>query len=39
MWRLNLVTKEKVKKAYQGKFKNDFDWKYEEGSISIGSIH
>ena len=34
MWRLNLVTKEKVKKAYKGKLKNDFDWEDYEGSIN-----
>ena len=33
MWRNNLVTKETVKKAYQGKLKNDPDWNSFEGSI------
>ena len=32
--RLNLVTKEKAKKAYKGELKNDPDWKYYEGSIN-----
>ena len=34
MWRLNLVTKEKVKKSYQGKLKNDEVWEYGEVSIN-----
>ena len=34
MWRYNLVTKEKVKKAYKGELKNDEDWKDYEGSIN-----
>ena len=34
MERLNLVTKEKVKKAYKGQLKNDEDWEYYEGSIN-----
>ena len=34
MERLNLVTKEKVKKAYKGELKNDKNWKYYEGSIN-----
>ena len=34
MWRWKLVTKEKVKKAYQGKLKNDEDWEDWEGSIN-----
>ena len=34
MWRSKLVTKETVKKAYQGKMKNDEDWKDYEGSIN-----
>ena len=36
MWmiRWNLVTKEKVKKAAEGKLKNDQDWEYKEGSIN-----
>ena len=33
MRRWKLITKETVKKAYQGKLKNDEDWKYFEGSI------
>ena len=33
MWRRNLVTKETVKKAYQGKLKNDEDWEGYERSI------
>ena len=33
MWRRHLVTKETVKKAYQGKLKNDLDWKQYKGSI------
>jgi len=34
MSRMNLVTKEKVKKAYKGELKNDEDWKDYEGSIN-----
>ena len=34
MKRLNLVTKEKVKKAAEEKLKNEKDWKYLEGSIN-----
>ena len=34
MGRWNLVTKEKVKKAAEGKLKNDEDWGYYEGSIN-----
>ena len=34
MVRWNLVTKEKVKKAYKGELKNDEDWKYYKGSIN-----
>ena len=34
MHRTNLVTKEKVKKAAEGKLKNDFKWRDEEGSIN-----
>ena len=34
MWRRNLITKEKVKKAYRGELKNDKDWEIYEGSIS-----
>ena len=34
MWRLNLMTKEKVKKAYKGELKNDEDWEDYEGSIN-----
>ena len=34
MARLNLVTKETVKKAAEGKLKNDPDWEDEEGSIN-----
>ena len=34
MRRLNLVTKEKVKKAAEGKLKTDSDWKDYEGSIN-----
>ena len=34
MLRLNLVTKEKVKKAYEGKLKNDDDWNIYVGSIN-----
>ena len=33
MWRWKLVTKETVKKAYQGKLKNDEDWKCYKRSI------
>ena len=34
MRRKNLVTKETVKKAAEGKLKNEKDWKYYEGSIN-----
>ena len=34
MARLNLVTKEKVKKAYKGELKNELLWKNYEGSIN-----
>ena len=34
MERWNLVTKEKVKKAAEGKLKNDPDWKRSKGSIN-----
>ena len=34
MERLNLVTKEKVKKAYKGELKNDEEWEDFEGSIN-----
>ena len=34
MWRLNLITKEKAKKAYKGELKNDRIWKNQEGSIN-----
>ena len=34
MVRCNLVTKEKVKNAAEGKLKNDEDWKSHEGSIN-----
>ena len=34
MWRRNLITKEKVKKAYRGELKNYKDWEIYEGSIS-----
>ena len=34
MYRWNLVTKEKVKKAAEGKLKNDEDWKHYKGSIN-----
>ena len=34
MWRRNLVTKEKVKKAYKGELRNDEDWKDYEGSFN-----
>ena len=34
MVRWKLVTKEKVKKAYEGKLKNDQDWDFYEGSIN-----
>ena len=34
MARRNLITKEKVKKAAEGKLKNDFKWRDEEGSIN-----
>ena len=34
MRRLNLVTKETVKKAAEGKLQNDADWKRYEGSIN-----
>ena len=34
MWRLNLVTKEKVKKAAEGKLKNEETWKNYDGSIN-----
>ena len=34
MARLNLVTKEKVKKAYKGELKNDPDWADYKGSIN-----
>ena len=35
MWRINLVTKEKVKKAAEGKLKNEGIWKYyDESSIN-----
>ena len=34
MSRWNLVTKEKVKKAAEGKLKTDSDWKDYEGSIN-----
>ena len=34
MERSNLVTKEKVKKAYKGELKNDEDWHWYEGSIN-----
>ena len=34
MGRRNLVTKEKVKKAYQGKLKNDEDWVFYKGSVN-----
>ena len=34
MVRVNLVTKEKVKKAAEGKLKNDVDWKYYKESIN-----
>ena len=33
MWRWKLVTKETVKKAYQGKLKNDEDWKRYKRSV------
>ena len=33
MYRLQLVTKETVKKAYKGELKNDKDWKYYDESI------
>ena len=33
MMRWNLVTKEKVKQAYEGKLKNDKDWKMYKESI------
>ena len=33
MWRWKLVTKEKVKQAYEGKLKNEKDWKRYEQSI------
>ena len=35
IWRLNLVTKEKVKKAYEGKLINDEVWKDYGGSINV----
>ena len=34
MDRLNLITKEKAKKAYKGELKNDPDWEDYEGSIN-----
>ena len=34
MERLNLITKEKVKKAYKGELKNESFWKDYEGSIN-----
>ena len=34
MWRYNLITKEKSKKAYEGKLKNENYWRHEEGSIN-----
>ena len=34
MSRLNLVTKETVKKAYKGAMQNDKNWKYYQGSIN-----
>ena len=34
MWRRNLITKEKVKKAYKGELKKDKDWERYEGSIN-----
>ena len=34
MWRRKLVTKEKVKKAAEGKLKNDKDWERYDGSIN-----
>ena len=34
MWRINLVTKEKVKKAYKGELKNEKGWKLYEVSIN-----
>ena len=34
MWRHKLVTKETVKKAYQGKLKNAEDWEIYQGSIN-----
>ena len=33
MFRLKLITKEKVKQAYQEKLKNEVGWKYFEQSI------
>ena len=33
MWRQELVTKEKVKQAYEGKLKNEKGWRIYEGSI------
>ena len=34
MMRMNLVTKETVKKAYKGELKNEQDWRNYEGSIN-----
>ena len=34
MERLNLITREKAKKAYKGELKNDEDWEMYEGSIN-----
>ena len=34
MWRLELVTKEKAKKAYEGKLKNERGWSKYEGSVN-----
>ena len=34
MDRRNLITKETSKKAYEGKLKNEFDWRLYEGSIN-----
>ena len=34
MYRRKLVTKETVKKAYQGKLRNHEEWKYQEESIN-----
>ena len=34
MWKLNLITKEKLKKAVEGKLKNEPGWEGYQGSIN-----